>query len=180
MPIVTALAVVPQLSLRWRHARPRTPATKSKVRLPRRVLDMLLDRVEIAVETGRLELVEQPADVPLAAGPALDTITYGELLAVLFAEEYEPAPPGPPTDTAPKSDERIAAYQRRARLGQPVKHAGDATPGLRNDRLAITGSRSANGAGWDVHGWHVEEEEEELPAELLSDRDLAALRRRRR
>lgn len=162
MPSFVALAAVPQLSLArdrasaWRFAKPKP---KRRAGLTRRVLNLLIDRVESAVESGRLELVEHAGDVALAAGPAVHTAAYGELLAVLFAEDYTVRPPtGIASVAAPLTPERIAAYRSRAIRGEPIKRTGDLVPG-RVETLALAGGANRNGSGVRITGWQHDEAE---------------------
>lgn len=188
MPSFAAVAVVPQLSLAraraaaWRRAtrRKRPPQSRPGLSVSRRILELLIDRVESAVETGRLELVEDAGDVALAYGPAIHTAAYGELLAVLFEEEYRANPaPVTPTATAPKTSARLAIYAARRQAGQPIRSRLDTVPG-RDEKLALSGAANRNGSGVRITGWSHDAAEEEIePEELLSAGDVRELARRR-
>lgn len=156
------------------------PRTRKRRPLRNDVLRVLCRRLDAAIERNAIELVELPEDVPLAAGPAVHTRALGELLAVLFREEYgESRNPIVPSDAAPHTEQQIRDYCERAMKRQRVKSPLDRLAS-RDPKLSYAGNHKSNGAGIEVRGWTDDEDEVSVTETFeLSREDLAVLSRRR-
>lgn len=132
---------------------------RSRGRLSQQVLTTMIDRLEVAVAAGRIDLHDDATEESSIA------ITTGELallLQILFPEEWPAlAPASRGVSTAPGSAARIADYAARASTGEKLYHPLDACP-VRGDvdgrlvaasRLALLIVQRANGSGPKVEGW---------------------------
>lgn len=145
-----------------RRKRAKKPARKTKVKRCGRPLSpqcrsVLIDRLELAVERGQIDMTDDHDPVDALCVTAGE---YALLLRLLFPEDYvrPERPVASATDTAPGSADRIAEYQRRAARGEQLYHASDATAHKAHDRgLAI--AQRANGTGAKVLGWADEVED---------------------
>ncbi|TXH18685.1 MAG: hypothetical protein E6R03_01700 [Hyphomicrobiaceae bacterium] len=156
----------------------------------RSVLRTLTERMEAAIQADQVELVEEPSDVPHAAGPAVDTRSFAAILAALFPEEFAEQPHtvlqlvqkvARRTATAPASPERILAYRERAAAQVGLFHADDADP-IRTDRLSLRAGARSNGHAVKIGGWWGETDADDggAAAELtFTELELAELERRR-
>lgn len=124
------------------------------------MLSVLLDRIEAGMETGRLDVMDDPVSADSVS------ITMAELIVlfeVLFPEDWPRlVPAAMATGTAPGTDSRLAVYRERSRNGEQLYHVRDSCP-VRGDvdgrlvaagRLALAIRDRGNGTGPKVLGWH--------------------------
>lgn len=124
-----------------------------KFRLPANARMILVDRLEVAIQAERVELLadDRPAD-----RIAITTSELALLMSILFPEEWPDLRlPSAATGTAPGSAARIAVYRQRVLRGEVIYHAGDARADGPGRGLAI--ALRANGSGPMVVGWEDEE-----------------------
>lgn len=151
----------PAPAVKRRRPRPKKPRPKRKPKTRRKaaftpqVRSLLIDRLETAVESGVIDLHD---DAEHCDQLCITTGEYALLLRILFPEDYD-EPRGAkkvrapaPTDTAPGSPDRIAAYADRAARGQGLYAKGDARPGM-VDGLGLKVVSRRNGSGHQVVGW---------------------------
>lgn len=132
---------------RRRPARDRTPSMRA-------AFVSMRDRVEAAVQDGRIDLLDDDGPTPRLE---ITTGELGLLLHILMPDEY-PAPRPRPraTPTAPGSAARVEAYAKRVAAGEDLWNPLD-PEAVRDDRRALAGllrgGRSAQGADLSVSGW---------------------------
>lgn len=132
---------------------------RTRGRLPQATLTVLVDRLEAAIDAGRIDLLGDDGHTPAVE------ITTGELallLSILLPEEWPLLTvAAAPTATAPGSKHRIATYAARVEAGESLYHGYDACP-VRGDadgrlvaagKLALAIVQRANGSGPRVLGW---------------------------
>lgn len=132
---------------------PRKPPRRELV-IGSGVRSILIDRLEHAITTGRIDLMEDDGETPEVA---ITTGELGLLLVILLGEEYA-APVRAPalTRTAPGSASRIAEYSRRVENGEVLFAQGDSRADGIGRGLRIV--QRANGTGPKIIGWMGDEE----------------------
>jgi hypothetical protein len=121
--------------------RPRALSAKSFANLMVCVREAMIERLEISMFSGALDLT---------------TDQWAAVLHSLFPEEFrEPPAPKTPTPTPPFTADRVEAYARRDALGESLYHPGDAAGD--SERRGLKAAWY-NGRGPHATGWGTEQD----------------------
>ena len=121
------------------HAADPLPELDDLPPVPKKVRELVLDRIDAAYRAGLI---------------ALSCEAYSGLLIALFPDEFDvPACPPPATGTPPKTRERERVYARRVRAAVDLFHSGDASGDQAAQGLAVAWPI---GRTPKVKGWRAE------------------------